>query len=469
MRILKTGDCSGLLCVIALLCLGYACSCGASAPAGTDGLPDGSEGNGNPNPTADSGRSNNHPVGEDSSTGVGSGADSATDVNVSPPQRDSSAAEASNGGDGSTLPVPTEGGTDGGGDVAGDAAMHVGPFIHPGLLLRQADLDRIRTNVAAGMAPWSTAWAALKNADAGTGYQPSVSASITDSYAIQAQGHAAWVLAVKWVASGDMAYAMASQRILDAWVNTVTSMQTTTLRTGVGSMQMANAAEIMGFGFNGAAGWPAAQVTKARTWFKSVVWPRIGMGNAQRSSNWGTSAMAGCMATAIFADDPAKFDYSVSAFKNGFTDGPDGCSGVTQYICDATGQATEAGRDQGHAQGGVAHLVEVAMMAWNQGTNLVPYANGRLVAGMEYLAQYNTNNSVPYDPNFPDPCHVHPRWMVISPIGRGSFSPIYEMANKLFTLDGAAHPFTSQVIASSGYQPEGTNSDHCGLGTLIMR
>jgi hypothetical protein len=368
---------------------------------------------------------------------------------------------------------PNGGGGGNTGDAAeestSDATSHTG-FVHPGLLLLQADLDKIRANVGAGTAPWSTAWAALKNVDAGIGYQASVTQTVTDAYALQNQGHAAWVLAVKWVASGDMAYATAAKRVLDAWVDGVTSMQSTTLRTGIGAVQMANAAEVIAFGFNGEAAWPAAQVTKARTWFKSVVWPRIGMANAQRSSNWGTAAMAGCMATAIFADDPVKFDYTVSAFKNGFTDAPDGCSGVTQYVCEATGQPTEAGRDQGHAQGGVAHLVEVAMMAWNQGTtDLVPYANDRLVTGMEYLAKYNLNNDVPYDPNFPDPCHVYLRWMTISPLLRGMFSPVYEMANKLFTLAGAAHANTTQVIASPGYQPEGTNSDHCGLGTLIMR
>jgi hypothetical protein len=134
-----------------------------------------------------------------------------------------------------------------------------------------------------------------------------------------------------------------------------------------------------------------------------------------------------------------------------------------------TGQATEAGRDQGHPQGGVAHLVEVALMAWNQGTNLVGVANNRVVAGMEYLAEYNLGNDVPYDPSFPDPCNVHPSWLTISPTGRGSFSPVYEMANKLFDLAAVPHPFTTQVVASPNYQPERTNTDHPGLGTLVFR
>jgi Alginate lyase len=363
------------------------------------------------------------------------------------------------------------GGAFGGGEDASarDAGATSG-LIHPGGILTQSEMNRIRTNVAAGQEPWASAWTALKNSDAGPTYQPTVTATVTDAYALQNQGHAAYVLAIKWVASGDIAYATASKRILDAWVDTVTSlMATTTLRTGVGANQFANAAEIMAYGFNGTAGWPPAQIAKAKSWFGDVVWPVIGQADAQRSSNWGTSAMAGCMATAIFTDDRAKLDYTVNAYKNGFTDALDGCSGVTQYICEASGQPAEAGRDQGHAQGGVGHLVEVALMAWNQGINLVTFADNRLVAGMEYLAKYNLGGDVPYDPNFPDPCSVYLNWATISATGRGSFSPIYEMANKLFDLAAVSHAFTTQVVNSPGYQPEATNSDHPGSGTLIER
>ncbi|HYO94524.1 MAG TPA: alginate lyase family protein [Polyangiaceae bacterium] len=359
----------------------------------------------------------------------------------------------------------------GGGGAAGAGGKSGAGMVHPGGLLTQRDLDRMRTNVAAGTAPYAAAWNAIRAADANANYQPSVAPTITVEHALQNQGHAAYVLAVKWAASGDMTYATAAKRVLDAWVNTVTNIASpqTTLRVGIGSVQMANAAELIAHGFNGSAGWPPAQVAKAKKWFSDVVWPRICAGNLQRSSNWGTSAMAGCMSIAVFSDERAKFDYAVNAYKYGFQDGPDGCSGVAQYICSPTGQATEAGRDQGHPQGGVAHLVEVALMAWHQGTDLVTYENNRVVAGMEYLAKYNLgNDDVPYDRNFPDPCNVHPSWQTISMVDRGKFSPVYASAKKLFTLAGVPHPFTTQVLMSAGYQPERTNSDHPGMGTLSM-
>jgi Alginate lyase len=342
-------------------------------------------------------------------------------------------------------------------------------LIHPGGLHTEADLERVRSQVAAGAEPWSSAWSALKSSEANANYQPNVTATETDAYAIQNQGHAAYVLAIKWVASGDPSYATAAIRVIDAWVDTVKVLQGTTLRTGIGATQLANAAEILAHGFHGGSGWSSARVSKARSWFGDVIWPVICHANAQRSSNWGTSAMAGCMSTAIFSDDPVKYAYAVDAYRHGFSDAPDGCSGVAQYISEPSGQPTEAGRDQGHAQGGVAHLVEVAAMAWNQGLDLVSYSDQRLVAGMEYLAKYNLGGTVPYDANFPDPCNVHPSWATISDIDRGSFSPIYELANKLFDSAKVAHPFTTQVLAAPGYVPEQTNSDHVGLGTLTAR
>lgn len=347
--------------------------------------------------------------------------------------------------------------------------------VHPGALHTQSALSLTRTNVAANTEPWISAWNAFKNTDAGVNYQATgLSATVTNAYLLQNHGHAAYVLAIKWVASNNISYANTAKNIINAWVNTVDSMTTDPLRTGLGATQMANAAEILATAFNGSAGWSATDVANAKAWFKTVVWPRIGTGGS-RSSNWGTAALSGCMSVAIFCDDSTLFDYSVDAYKNGFSNAfrangtPDGCAGVNQYIAETTGQAVEAGRDQGHPQGGVAHLVETAFMAYNQGTNLVTFSNNRLVAGMEYLANYNLGNTVPYNANFADPCNVHPAWATISPTGRGAFSPVYEMCNKLFTLTAIAHPFTAQVISSSGYTPEKTNSDHTGLGTLLFR
>jgi|GEM_PF-2592477 len=354
---------------------------------------------------------------------------------------------------------------------------------HPGGYIKQTELDLIRHNVAAKVEPWATAWTSLQKTSPDAHWIAGIgTGALTDSYAIQNQGHAIWVLTAKWVASGDVSYALAAQHAIDKWVNNVTDMTAcTTLRTGIGGCQMANAAEILAHGFGGSAGWPAANVAKAQAWFKAVPYKAISGGVRSRTGNWGTSAMTGCMAMAIFCDDQTMFDYAVDAYKFGFQDTQDGCCGVTEYI-DATGEAMESGRDMGHVQGGIAHLVEVALMAWNQNVNLVPYTNthgtvgangvsygvtgaNRLFLGMEYEAKYNLGNDVPY--------HPYPicSGQIYYPNGiapRAGWSPIWEMANQLFKAAGLNPTYTKQVIALPTYEPEYTNGDHVGLGTLLF-
>ncbi|MDP9036012.1 MAG: alginate lyase family protein, partial [Myxococcota bacterium] len=287
------------------------------------------------------------------------------------------------------------------------------------------------------------------------------------------------VLAVKWVASGDPAYAKASMGVIDAWTSTVTTVASEPLRNGVGSAQMANAAEILAHGFNGAAGWPAASIARAKAWFVNVVYLPHTKGGA--SANWGTSAMIGNASMAVFADDITMFNDALDTYRHGFMPLSGGCCGVTQYI-DATGEDAESGRDQGHSQGGIGHLLEVAQIAWNQGVDLVGYnddygvrtygasGSNRLLVGLEYTAQYNLGNTVAYHPFFEYCNNVTKYPAGISPAGRGNFgSPFWEMANSLFTALALPHPYTSQVLLQAGYAPETTNSDHAGLGTLLFR
>ncbi len=353
-------------------------------------------------------------------------------------------------------------------------------MVHPGGWHTASDLQRIRAEVAAGHEPWKSAWEAFRKSDADEHYQAHPAAHVTDAYAIQHDGHAAYVLAIKWVASGDATYARAAIGILNAWSSTVQTVADEPMRNGLGGGQMANAAEILAHGFGGAAGWPPAEIARARTWFKAVIYPHVRDGAA---ANWGTSAMSGLMSMAVFCDDPEMFARAVAAYKHGFVVNgslKNGCCGVTQYI-DATGENAESGRDQPHSQGGIAHLVEVALVAWNQGLDLVSYndqqgvrnygASGanRLYLGLEYTAKYNLGEDVPYRP-FYEYCNdvtIYPG--PISEKGRGNFSPVWEMAARLFTNAKLPAPYCHRIIGLAAYGPEHTNSDHPGLGTLTFR
>ena len=78
----------------------------------------------------------------------------------------------------------------------------------------------------------------------------------------------------------------------------------------------------------------------------------------------------------------------------------------------------ESGRDQPHAQGGIAHLLETAVSAYNQKVNIFHEYNNRLSLGFEYTAKYNLGRDVPYHP-FEDPCHLNIWPKGISAINRG--------------------------------------------------
>jgi hypothetical protein len=355
-----------------------------------------------------------------------------------------------------------------------------GAMVHPGGWHTETDLERIRTKVAAGLDPWKSAWAALQGHDAEIDYKARVKPNIEDAYAIQRDGHAAYVLAIKWVASGDIKYARASMKIIDDWTSTVQSVANEPMRNGLGSNQMANAAEILCHGFGGSAAWPAADAARCRSWFKTVIYPHVRDG---ASANWGTSALAGIISMSVFCDDQEMFDHAVEVYKHGFVVNGSlkgGCCSVTQYI-DATGENAETGRDQGHSQGGIAHLVETALVAWNQGINLVTYNDeqgvrdygvsgaNRLWLGLEYTAKYNLGNSVPYHPFFEYCNNVTKYPKGPAEKGRGNFSPIWEMSLHLFSLAKLDAPYCKEVCERVGYEPEGTNSDHPGLGTLTYR
>ncbi len=58
----------------------------------------------------------------------------------------------------------------------------------------------------------------------------------------------------------------------------------------------------------------------------------------------------------------------------------------------------ESGRDQPHAQGGIAHLLETAVSAYNQKVNIFHEYNNRLALGFEYTTKYNLGHDVPCHP-----------------------------------------------------------------------
>ena len=177
-------------------------------------------------------------------------------------------------------------------------------LVHPGGWHTQEDLTIIREKIAAGEEPWITGWNAARNEGPDANFTSNPPTLVTNNGAMHTAGFAAWVLTMKWVASGDRSFSDAAIGIIDNWVDTVEGFDvfapTLTVSTGAGAM--AQAAEILAHGFNGEAGWPAQDVAAAQVWFRDVIYePQTNTGLAS-SANFGTSALGGNMSMAIFMD-----------------------------------------------------------------------------------------------------------------------------------------------------------------------
>lgn len=348
-------------------------------------------------------------------------------------------------------------------------------LVHPGGWHTQEDLTLIREKIADGEEPWVTGWNAIRNDGPDADFTTNPSQLITSNGAMHTAGMSAWILTMKWVATGDKSYSDAAIDIIDTWVDVVRDFDvygpTLTLSTGAGAL--AQAAEILEHGFNGEAGWSQNDADAAKEWFKDVVYDPWTNTGGSRSLNWGTSALGGNMSMAVFMDDENEYDYQVNAYKFGYQDTDDGCTALTDYIFTDAGQAQETGRDQAHVQGGIAHLTEAALNIWNQGdTDVIYRENNRLLAGVEYHARYNLGyNDLPFTSNVFNPCGISlvSQWTDgISDITRGEFSPVYWMSAKLFSKAGLTYPNTQEVIDSSSYSPEANNFAHPGLGTFAF-
>ncbi len=347
--------------------------------------------------------------------------------------------------------------------------VHAAAFAHPGGWITEEDIVLVRGKLAANEQPWANARKALLASSPYAVYQPQPVPVVTrevggydpdgTNQKLRSEASYAYTLMVKWIATGDIGYANAAIRIIDGWSSTLTTITgfDAILAAAIYGNKFAQAAELAAYAV---PDWP--NKSRAQDMFRNVFYPLVKNGV---KANWGTSAMACMISMGVFLDDRAMFDQAVTAFKAGFSN-LRYYAGVTEYI-DETGENAESGRDQGHSQGGVSHLLETAVVAYNHGINLFSYGNYRLVRGMEYLAKYNLGYDVPYHPFIIIDGPIYPNG--ISSSVRGVFSPIYEMANNYFAAAGVTDAvYTRQVTQSPGYAPEKTNFDQPGLGTLIF-
>ncbi|OQP46265.1 hypothetical protein A4H97_31385 [Niastella yeongjuensis] len=346
--------------------------------------------------------------------------------------------------------------------------IHAQIFNHPGLLQSREDLDRMKTAVAEKQEPIysgyqvfmqnpaSQAKYKMQGPMAMVGRNPTVGQATYDNDANAAYQHA-----IMWVITGEKKYADVAIKIINAWSATLKSItgRDAVLMAGLGPFKMVNAAEIIRYTN---AGWSGEAIQQTENHFKEVIYPVLKDFAPFANGNWDAAAIKTVMAIGIFCNDQAIYERALRYYVNGCGNGR-----ITNYIIGETGQIQESGRDQGHAQLGIALLGDCCEMAWHQGLDLYGYDNNRLLKGFEYIAKYNLGNDVPF-------AHVLDRtgkYEQFKPAtkARGDLRAVYEQIyNHYVNRMGLTAPFTKQ--AAEKIRPEGPgkpSADHPGYGTLL--
>jgi hypothetical protein len=339
-------------------------------------------------------------------------------------------------------------------------------FVHPGLLHTAADLARIKTNVAAGVEPWASAWThfrgdRLVSLDYRPRPLPTVGRGV-DSVGmnnISRDATAAYYHAIAWYISGDEAHAKKSIEILNAWSDVCREIngKDAVLCAGIYGYKIIGGAEIMRHAYKK---WPENEVARFERLLRDVLLPVVNDFAPFANGNWDACCLPTMMSIGVFCEDRAIFDRAVRYYY----DGP-GNGSLANYVINEAGQCQESGRDQPHSQLGLGMLAAACEIGWNQGLDMYGAMNNRLLAGLEYTAKYNLGNDVPFEP-YADKTGKY-RASRISTDGRGRVMPIWEMVDNHYrNRIGVDTPFTAQMAARR--RPEPTTIDQPGAGTLLF-
>lgn len=275
-------------------------------------------------------------------------------------------------------------------------------FVHPGIPLTKADLNRVKAHIKAGDYPWKQGFELLSEDGhsqlnykmrgpfeevgrniGGTGKHLHRKEWMSDMQAV-------FNLARMWYFTGNGAYAQKAHDILLAWAKTQKSFTgyESNLDLGDYAFRFAGGADILRGTW---PGWTKKDTEAVSHLFMDVYWnAAFNDGDALGPANKGALSMVAGLAIATFCDDEKKFNHCLELFRSA---GPSGLQNTLP-----TGQVGESLRDQGHAYGEWFSLAMMAEIFWKQGVDVYSELNNRLLAVGEYHARYNLGVDTPFIP-----------------------------------------------------------------------
>lgn len=271
-------------------------------------------------------------------------------------------------------------------------------FVHPGLLVTNADITRVKAKLAAKKEPWLSSWNKLISLKySQSSYPPQATATISRSVNGQLlwqDAAAAFNLALRWKISGETQYADSAARVLVAWSTILKYFDggdDKYLSAGLQGYELANAAELLRdyppFAKNGLA----AVINMLKTQFLPLNIKFLNHGEPSEHNwkhffaNWELCNVASAMAIGVLTDDRTSWDFAVNYFKNGTGNGAIN-NAITNIVKEPgtgkpLGQGQESGRDQGHSALDIQLFGVIGQQAWNQGEDLFAYESSRILLG----------------------------------------------------------------------------------------
>lgn len=312
-------------------------------------------------------------------------------------------------------------------------------FVHPGVLLGRAQLDELKRRVAAGIEPQKTAFEAAKashlaaldyvahpwaTVECGSYSKPNFGCKdeVNDS-------GAAYTQALLWYVTGNTAYAQNAVKIMNAWSSTLKGGHTNA-NGGVQSSWTGDvwprAAEIIRYT---STAWTDADIARFQDMLTTQYLPLLARGTCENGNKELTMSEA-LVNIGVFNDNRAVFEHGLKMWRGRTpayiylkSDGPapfkpPGCAQDTAPWGGANGVAPilvegllqETYRDSGHPAYGLGGMVDAAETARLQGVDLYGEQGKRIMATLEFQAQYLPPNNAPPPEN--TEFKLHPTWEI---------------------------------------------------------
>lgn len=359
-----------------------------------------------------------------------------------------------------------------------------GTIQHPGIAMRQTDLDNMRDHVRAGDEPWNTAFNAFA-ADSQSSKTPRIYYEnvyifrhiqgpwgFTDpetgvyynnpSEYVGARANTdsetAFMQAIMWYITGDETYRANAMKIIRSYSAAVDCVTHTNFRLATMSYLLSAAAEILRYSDTPTASlkWTDAD-TANLTHLMDIV--SVTYNAHTFFMNQHQFTVMGTMGRAIFTNNLQLYDEAVEAATVNAAGDQGGRNGSIKHQMrwmtanERTGaaldpadyhvQAIEMGRDVGHSYGNVAGLSTLVRTIYAQGTTVDPetgerstasnavnvfnFLGDRLLAGTTYLLKYHLGYDVLWTPARANQSSTIIYYDTINADGRGRIDAFYSV------------------------------------------